>query len=268
MSHHAFNPEHLFLTRRQMLSRAGMGMAAVALNGVPGLVAAAEGKGSGLDLNPLAPRRPQFPGKAKAVIHLFMNGGPSHLDTFDPKPELTKLHGQELPKMLKTERPTGAAFKSPFKFTKRGRCGMEVSDLFPQVGSMADELCVIRSMHADVPNHEPSLLLMNCGDGRLVRPAMGSWVTYGLGSENQNLPGFVAMCPGGYPIQETQNWQSAFLPGVFQGTYVDTRHSDPKKLVEHIESRMGDSEQRRQLDLLRALNEDHQKQRRDRKSVV
>ena len=261
MSHHAFNSEHLFLTRRQMLSRCGMGMAAVALNGVPGLVAAAEGSDPGLGLNPLAPRRPQFPGKAKAVIHLFMNGGPSHLDTFDPKPELTKLHGQELPKMLKTERPTGAAFKSPFKFTKRGRCGLEVSDLFPQLGSMADELCVIRSMHADVPNHEPSLLLMNCGDGRLVRPAMGSWVTYGLGSENQNLPGFVAMCPGGYPIQETQNWQSAFLPGAFQGTYVDTRHSDPKKLVEHIERRMGDSEQRRQLDLLRALNEDHQKQR-------
>ena len=138
MSHHAFNPRHLFLTRRQMLSRCGMGMAGVALNGVPELVAAAEEDDSSLGLNPLAPRRPQFPGKAKAVIHLFMNGGPSHLDTFDPKPELTKLHGQELPKMLKTERPTGAAFKSPFKFSKKGQCGLEVSDLFPRVGGMAD----------------------------------------------------------------------------------------------------------------------------------
>ena len=163
--------------------------------------------------------------------------------------------------MLKTERPTGAAFKSPFQFSPRGQSGVEVSELFPHVGSMADDLCVIRSMYADVPNHEPSLLLMNCGDGRLVRPALGSWVTYGLGSENQNLPGFVAMCPGGYPIQETQNWQSAFLPGAFQGTYVDTKHSDPKKLVEHIKGNTAGREQRRQLDLLREMNENHQKER-------
>ena len=192
-----------------MLSRCGMGMGALALNGVPELVAGAEqdgeSPGAEMALNPLAPRKPHFPGRAKAVIHLFMNGGPSHVDTFDPKPELTKLHGKEIPKMLRTERPTGAAFKSPFEFGKRGQCGLEVSALFPHLGELADDLCVIRSMHADVPNHEPSLLLMNCGDGRLVRPAMGSWVTYGLGSENQNLPGFVAMCPGGYPIQETQN---------------------------------------------------------------
>ena len=89
-------------------------------------------------------------------------------------------------------------------------------------------------MHADVPNHEPSLLLMNCGEARLIRPSMGSWVTYGLGSENQNLPGFIAMCPGGYPIQETQNWQSGFLPGVYQGTYIDTQHTDVEKLIENI----------------------------------
>lgn len=250
-----------------MLSRCGMGMGALALNGVPELVAGAEqdgeSPGAEMALNPLAPRKPHFPGRAKAVIHLFMNGGPSHVDTFDPKPELTKLHGKEIPKMLRTERPTGAAFKSPFEFGKRGQCGLEVSALFPHLGELADDLCVIRSMHADVPNHEPSLLLMNCGDGRLVRPAMGSWVTYGLGSENQNLPGFVAMCPGGYPIQETQNWQSAFLPGVLQGTYVDTRHSDPRKLVEFIERRTGSREQRRQLDLLRELNEQHLQERQE-----
>ena len=194
MSHHPINPEHAMMSRRQLLSRCGMGMGALALNGIPELVAAAENPDLGL--NPLAPRQSQFPGKAKHVIHLFMNGGASHLDTFDPKPELTKLHGEKLPKMLRTERPTGAAWKSPFSFKKYGQCGLEVSELFPHVGSMADDLCVVRSMHADVPNHEPSLLLMNCGDGRLVRPAMGSWVTYGLGTENQNLPGFVAMCPG------------------------------------------------------------------------
>ena len=95
-------------------------------------------------------------------------------------------------------------------------------------------MCIIRSMHADVPNHEPSLMLMNCGDGRLPRPSMGAWVTYGLGSENQNLPGFVAMCPGGYPIVATQNWRSAFLPGAYQGTYIDTQHTDVQKLIENI----------------------------------
>lgn len=260
MPHHPINPEHLFLTRRQMLARCGMGMGALALNGIPELVA--EAADTDLSLSPLAPRPSQFPGKAKHVIHLFMNGGVSHIDTFDPKPELTKLHGEKLPKMLKTERPTGAAWKSPFKFSRRGECGLEVSELFPHVGSMADDLCVIRSMHADVPNHEPSLLLMNCGDGRLVRPAMGSWVTYGLGTGNQNLPGFVAMCPGGFPIQETQNWQAAFLPGVFQGTYVDTKETDPAKLIEHIQRKgVGDRDQRRQLDLLREMNEQHLKDR-------
>jgi hypothetical protein len=237
-----------------------MGMGALALNGVPELVAASGEQG--VALNPLAPRNPAFPAPAKRVIHLFMNGGPSHIDTFDPKPELARLHGEKLPKELKTERPTGAAFQSPFSFRRHGESGLEVSELFPHVGSCADDLCVIRSMHADVPNHEPSLLLMNCGDGRLVRPAMGSWVTYGLGSENQNLPGFVAMCPGGYPIQETQNWQAAFLPGVFQGTYVDTKEEDPRKLIEHIERKgLGERSQRRQLDFLRDMNERHLQER-------
>ena len=107
-------------------------------------------------------------------------------------------------------------------------------------------------MHADVPNHEPSLLLMNCGEARLIRPSMGSWVTYGLGSENQNLPGFIAMCPGGYPIQETQNWQAAFLPGAYQGTYINTQHTEIDKLIENVKDKFtSQPEQRRQLDLLR-----------------
>ncbi len=119
-------------------------------------------------------------------------------------------------------------------------------------------------MHADVPNHEPSLLLMNCGEARLIRPSMGSWVTYGLGTENQNLPGFIAMCPGGYPIQESQNWQSGFLPGVYQGTYIDTQHTDLEKLIENIRNtqRVAAREQRQQLDLLQQLNQQHLEQRR------
>src|SRR5262249_41044305 len=159
----------------------------------------------------------------------------SHVDTFDPKPALAKYAGKALPREnLRTERKTGAAFPSPFRFERHGRSGLEVSELFPNVARHADDLCVIRSMHADVPNHEPSLILMNCGESRLIRPSFGSWVTYGLGSENQNLPGFLAMCPGGYPIQESQNWQSAFLPGAYQGTYINTRHTDLDKLIEHV----------------------------------
>jgi hypothetical protein len=189
-----------------------------------------------------------------------MNGGPSHLDTFDPKPMLKRYHGKPLPgPTLRTERKTGAALGSPFHFKKYGESGIEVSELFAKTAeSHIDDLCIIRSMYADVPNHEPSLMLMNCGDGRLQRPSMGSWITYGLGSENQNLPGFIAMCPGGYPIVATQNWRSAFLPGAFQGTYIDTKHTEIEKLIENIRNNLSTiDEQRHQLDLVRALNERH-----------
>jgi hypothetical protein len=209
--------------------------------------------------NPMAPKIAHFPAKAKRVIHIFANGGASHLDTFDPKPLLAKYAGKELPTPnLPTERKTGASFPSPFKFAKRGECGTEVSELFQHVGAHVDDMAVIRSMHADVPNHEPSLMLMNCGESRLTRPSMGSWVTYGMGTDNQNLPGFIAMCPGGYPIKETQNWQAAFLPGVYQGTHVDTRHTSIEKLLSDIRnSRLSMDEQRTQLDLVRKLNEQH-----------
>jgi hypothetical protein len=213
--------------------------------------------------NPLSAKAPHFPAKAKRVIHLFMNGGPSHVDTFDPKPMLTKHAGKELPDgNLRTERKTGAAFASPYKFHKHGESGIEVSEIFPHVASCIDEITVIRSMHADVPNHEPSLLLMNCGEARLIRPSVGSWLTYGLGTENENLPAFIAMCPGGYPIQESQNWQAGFLPGIYQGTYVDTKHSEVEKLIENIHNkRMARPDQRRQLDLLHQLNRQHADQR-------
>src|SRR4051794_25719056 len=182
MSHHAPRLEDYFLTRREFLHRCGIGFGALGLATMLGPQALADTNGLNL-LNPLAPRSPHFPGKAKRIIHIFANGGPSQVDTFDPKPELTKWHGKPLPLDLKTERKTGAAFGSPFKFQKYGQSGIEVSDLFPLVAELIDDIAVIRSMHADVPNHEPSLMLMNCGDARLPRPSMGSWVTYGLGSE-------------------------------------------------------------------------------------
>ena len=238
-----------------------MGMGALSLGGFfGGSLAMAETSPN--YASPLAPKQPHFPAKAKRVIHIFANGGPSHVDTFDPKPSLDKFHGKAIPLELKTERKTGAAYRSPFKFQKYGKSGIEVSELFSHVAESIDEIAVIRSTYADVPNHEPSLLLMNCGDARLVRPAMGSWVTYGLGSENQNLPGFIAMCPGGYPIQESQNWQSGFLPGVYQGTYIDTQHTRIEKLIENIRNNYTSrEEQRSQLDLLQKLNDRHAKAR-------
>src|SRR6266566_7828469 len=254
------------ITRREMLCRCGTGMGALALTSLMGQaglltpqVQAAEGT------NPLTPKYPHFPARAKRVIHLFMNGGPSQVDTFDPKPALAKHAGKPLAREnLRTERRTGAPFPSPFSFKKYGKNGIEVSELFAKTAENIDDICVVRSMHADVPNHEPSLMLMNCGEARQIRPSMGSWVTYGLGSENQNLPGFIAMCPGGYPIQESQNWQAGFLPGVFQGTYIDTRHTDLEKLVENVRNAATTrGDQRRQLDLLQKLNERHRARRKE-----
>src|SRR5438477_7725417 len=239
MQHHKPRLDDAFLTRREFLCRCGMGMGALSLatfcGGVDALSGSAQAEGG--YGSPLLPRQPQFPAKARHVIHIFANGGPSHVDTFDPKPALEKYAGKLLPaENLKTERKTGAAFPSPFKFKKHGQSGIEVSELFPHVAERIDDIAVIRSMQADVPNHEPSLLLMNCGEARLIRPSMGSWVTYGLGSENQNLPGFIAMCPGGYPIQESQNWQSGFLPGVYQGTYINTQNTRIEQLIENIKN--------------------------------
>ena len=248
-------------TRREFLSRSGTGLGSL---GLASLFAGASGSGSAaqaapVGTSPMVAHAPQYAGKAKHVIHIFLNGGPSHVDTFDPKPSLTKYHGQALPTTnLPTERKTGAALGSPYKFAKYGQSGIEVSELFQHTAKHIDDICVIRSMHAEVPNHEPSLMLMNCGDGRLVRPSFGSWVTYGLGTENQNLPGFIAMCPNGLPITGTQNWRSAFLPGVFQGTHIDTKHTQIEKLIENIRNdQIGRGEQRRQLNLLQELNRRH-----------
>jgi len=245
------------LTRRDWLSRVGMGFGALGLADLmhrQGMLQAAP------VASPLAVRQPHFPAKAQRVIHIFANGGPSHVDTFDPKPLLARYAGQPLPREnLRTERRTGAAFPSPWRFRKYGQSGIEVSDLFPNLGRCVDDMCIVRSMYANVPNHEPSLLLMNCGEPRQIRPSLGSWITYGLGSENQNLPGFIAMCPGGFPIQETQNWQAGFLPGAYQGSYINTAETALDRLIENIRnSSVSPDQQRQQLDLLQQLNQRHQ----------
>jgi hypothetical protein len=254
-----------FLTRRELLQRSGMGMGAIALASLMGdagaLKAAPSATGA---VNPLAPKQPPFPAKAKRVIHLFMNGGPSHVDTFDPKPSLARYGGKPIPITLKTERRTGSAYPSPFEFKRFGKSGIEVSEIFSRVGEHVDDLTIVRSMCSDIPNHEPSLMMMNCGEVRQVRPSFGSWVTYGLGSENQNLPGFIVLCPDGLPTQGTQNWRSAFLPGAYQATQIDTREMQVEKLIENIKNRYTSrEEQRRQLDLLSELNRDYRQRRQE-----
>ncbi len=268
MASHAPRRDDAILSRRELLCRSGMGfgalalgslMADVGLTGGPAIAGDVAGSPvSSIAINPLLSKTPPLNARAKRVVHLFMNGGPSHVDTFDPKPVLGRNHGKPVPTNLPTERKTGAAMGSPFRFRRYGQSGIEVSELFAHTAEMIDDICVIRSMHADVPNHEPSLMLMNCGEARESRPCMGSWVLYGLGTENQNLPGFIVMCPGGFPIAESQNWQSAFLPGIFQGTYIDTSHTEIEKLIAHVRNHsVGPRAERAQLDLLGELNRRH-----------
>ncbi len=254
-----------FFSRREMLQACGTGLGALALGDLlaaeSGANITAVNRSGAIAGNAMSAGEVpiHFPAKAKHVIHLFMNGGPSQVDTFDPKPALEEFDGKTAPTgNFKTERPTGAVMKSPFEFKQYGESGLPISELFSKTAEFADELCVIRSMHADVPNHEPSLMLMNTGESRLVRPSMGSWLTYGLGTENANLPSFVAMCPGGYPIKESQNWQNGFLPGKYQGTYIDSSGKRVEQLIDHIRNTtVASSDQRQQLDLLASLNRSH-----------
>jgi hypothetical protein len=257
------NERHSILDRRYFLKHAAVGCGTLTVAGLVSDAApawAADGHSS----DPLAVRKPHFPARAKHVIHFFLNGGPSHVDTFDPKPALLKYAGKEVPNNMRTERKTGAAFPSPFKFKKYGESGIEFSELFSRTAQHVDNIAVIRSMYAQVPNHEPSLMLMNCGDSVQARPSMGAWLLYGLGTENPNLPGFIAMCPGGLPIKDGENWQSAFLPGAYQGTYIDSQHAEFNRLIENIEHpQVSSDQQRRQLDLLGRWNENHRRARAD-----
>jgi hypothetical protein len=247
------------LTRRDWLRRTGTGLGMLGLMSLlhqEGMLVHAE---TG---NPLSARPPHFPARAKHIIHIYLNGGPSQVDTFDPKPLLKKYEGKAIPSgNLTTERPTGGALPSPFAFRKFGESGIEVSDIFEKTAQHIDDLCILRSMYANTPNHEQSMRLMNTGAERLSRPSMGAWLTYGLGTENENLPGFITMCPG-LPVADVSNWRSAFLPGIYQGTYINTTRTRPEELIEHIQNPfLPRLAQRRQLDLLQHLNRMHQTER-------
>ena len=204
----------------------------------------------------LAERQPHFAGKAKHVIFLFLNGGLSQVDSFDPKPALVKYNGQPLPGgNPKTERRTGNLMQSPFAFKRYGQSGLEVSELFPHIGSCVDDICFIRSPTTDIPNHEPSLSMINNGHIQPGRPSFGAWTTYGLGTQNQNLPGFIVLCPEQPNIVGPPLWGSAFLPAVFQGTYISTKETDPEKQLPYIRNGQETPvQQRNELDLLSKLN--------------
>ncbi len=234
-----------------MLSTIGAGFGML---GLRSLCAAAE--------SPFAPKQPHFAPKAKRVIFLFMNGGMSQVDTFDPKPMLTRYNGQPFPGGApKTERKTGNLMASPFQFRRCGQSGTEISEIFPKIGDRADDLCVIRSMYTDIPNHEPSLQMMNCGENLQSRPSMGSWLLYGLGTENQNLPGYIVMCPG-MPVVGTPLWNSSFLPAIFQGVYIPTNVKDPREMIQYLrDADRPPASKRRQLDLLGELNRWHAEKR-------
>ncbi len=252
------------LSRRDLLARSGLGIGLLGLAGVLGETGGVARAAGDPLLEPLAAKAPHFAPRAKRVIHFFLNGGPSQVDTFDPKPALAKYADQPAPVNFTTERKTGSPLPSPFAFSRHGESGLEISDIFPKLAGHADRLAVIRSMHAQVPNHEPSLMLMNCGDSVQPRPSVGSWILYGLGTENQNLPGFVAMCPGGHPVKGPDNWQSGFLPGTLQGTSIDSQHTELEKLIENIRSPHASARvQRHQLDWLQKLNAAHREARGD-----
>ena len=248
---HSAHLEDHFLTRRQFLQRAGMGFGALSLAAMFGNELFAPAANAMEAEATLLPKAPPLPAKAKHVVHIFAQGAPSHVDTWDPKPALSKMDGQEIPGQ------NGVAMGSPFKFEKKGKSGIEVSEVFPQMGELVDDLCVVRSMYTDIPAHEVATVMMNTGS-RLVRPSVGSWVLYGLGTENQNMPGFISLRPGGAPPGGTANWQSAFLPGIYQGVSINTKVPTLNMLIENIRNPVTPlPEQRRQLDLVHKLNEIH-----------
>ncbi|MBM4005834.1 MAG: DUF1501 domain-containing protein [Planctomycetes bacterium] len=203
-------------------------------------------------------QNPHFPPRARRVIQLFMNGGPFQADLLDPKPALNQFAGQRPREVeFRTENETGGVMPVPFGFQNRGECGLPVSNLLPRLGGCIDKLCVIRSMHTDNPNHGPALFMMNNGTITPTRPSMGAWFTYGLGTENDNLPSYVVLCPG-RPVRFSELWSSGFLPGEFQGTYINPTELAPNKMVPYVHNdRLAPQQQRRQLDLMQSMNRRH-----------
>jgi hypothetical protein len=248
-------------SRREWLQSTSLG--SLALASLVPLNQTASAIDSGADESPLTERAPQFPAKAKRIIHVFCNGGPSQMDTFDPKPELTRLDGKPLPdSVLKTlqnvqRKRAGTIFGSPFEFKQHGESGLTVSSLFPNVAKHADDLCVIRSMQGEIANHTPGLLLTNCGHSTLARPSLGSWLLYGLGNESDELPGFVVLCPRGLPTAQSRNWTSGYMPGVYQGTHIDTETKGGQLVPNLTRNDIRVGTQRAQVQLTQFLNQRH-----------
>ncbi|MEX1229160.1 MAG: DUF1501 domain-containing protein [Planctomycetaceae bacterium] len=246
-----------FQTRRQLLKTTAVGFGHLAFSALLNQEAKADDAPQG----PLAPKPSHFAARAKRVVFMFMTGGPSQVDTFDPKPLLDRDHGKpipfDLPRVTFSSRQLNL-LKSPWKFKNYGESGLPVSDLFPKVAQHVDDMCILRSVHGTNPAHGGALLKLHTGSDQFIRPSMGSWVTYGLGTENQNLPAFVTICPtlahGG-----VNNWGAAFLPAYCQGTPIGNASIiSAQARVKHIaNSRLDSSSQRRQLDLIAAMNRDH-----------
>ena len=231
------------INRRAALARMGAGMGTL---GLFNSLQAATGMA------------PHFASRAKRVIHLFMNGGPFGPDFLDPKPALKKFQGQRPAGTdLRTERPTGGLLDAPFKYARHGQSGLEVSELLPHTAKFADDLCVLRSVHTNNPNHGPALLLMNNGTMTPKVPSMGAWMSYGLGTENANLPAYIVLCPG-RPVRFSILWNSAFLPSQHQGVYINHSKIAPKEMIPWLRNaKLDPAAQRRQLDLMQALNREH-----------
>ncbi|MCA9063999.1 MAG: DUF1501 domain-containing protein [Planctomycetaceae bacterium] len=242
-------------TRRESLRQLGAGFGTVALAGMLSDVCAASA-----DASPLQMRQPHVAPRAKHVIQLFMPGAPSQVDTFDYKPLIAR-HAGERPELVdrKSLRNTmNGLMPSPFGFRQYGQCGKWVSDIFPRVAECVDDICFIHSMHTDIPEHAGAMMMMNVGHLQPSRPSMGAWLCYGLGTENQNLPGFIAMSPRAQPRGRLANWGNAFLPGAYAGTYVNIHEMHPDRILSDLQnSHLTRKEQRQQVDLLSQLNRMH-----------
>jgi hypothetical protein len=253
---HMIRPEDYTMTRRDMLQKAGMGMGALSLMTM--LAEAGFGEtaapvmpgvtGKTVSRSPLAPRQPHFPVKCKHVIHIWAPGGPSHVDTWDPKPILNKYNNQTLPGL------NGLGFGSPFKFNKHGKSGIEVSEVFSKLGECVDDMCIVRSMFTDVPAHDVASRFMHTGSLQIPKPSLGSWVIYGLGTDNQNMPGFISLGGGKAELR-----QASFLPSLYQGVNVNYNTKLPlNQVLLNIHNQFTKSDdQRQQLDLARRLNTIH-----------
>lgn len=249
-------------SRRQFLQRNALGIGSVALAWLlrqDRLLATPADVPRNPQSFDLKPRPAAQPGRARAMISLFMHGGPSHLDLLDPKPELSRRSGEDYPGEITysfVDRASKKLFGSPWQFRRHGACGMDVSELLPHFSRIVDDVCLIRSMHTDINGHEPSIWSMNTGRPQPGRPALGSWITYGLGSESQDLPAYLVLPdPGGHPVDGARNWSNGWMPPLFQGTVIRSR--EPRILNLDTPAEHGGDIQRQNLAFLRDLNSSH-----------